>query len=134
MVTVSEAEAIAVTADEFYTYPGDDDKPPYWVARHGCTITQQIGDEPRMTKTCDDAATARAEYAEATCDPNDAAAPQVGDTIDAYDHPGQFQVTAVKRREGQGGWQVFRLEGHPRGTIEVAYACYRIIARPERAS
>ncbi len=133
---MSDTAAIAITADEFYTFAGDPDtnKPPYWVARHGCTVTMQIRDDAPTVDTFNDVPTARAEFAEATCDPDDAGAPQVGDTVDAFDWPGQFTVTAVDRRTGQGGWPVFYIGGHRSGTVEASYATYWILSRPEVSS
>lgn len=122
---------VKTAADEWYEFRGEPGKPPYWVARAGRTVTSRIGDDHPTNVTCDSIAEARAEFAEATCDPDGPGAPRIGDTIDAYDYGRPFTVTSVDVRQGQGGWPVFLLGGDHGGAVEVSFATYRILSRPE---
>ncbi len=67
------------TADEWYEFPGDVDeqKPGYWVARHGRIVTSQIEDDEVEVVELHSLEHARAEFADATCDPDGPGGPVV---------------------------------------------------------
>lgn len=129
-----DTAALAITADEFFSFPGDPDagKPRYWVARHGLTVTSQVECRDITVEVCDSIEEARAEFAEETCDPGPGG-PQVGDTVYIYDTNLRFVVTDVEARSGQGGYPWCRLNA---GTddVHVVFGRYRIASRPEVTS
>lgn len=127
-----------MTADEFYEFKGDPEfgKPPYWVARHGLTVTEQVdAREPRVCRYGSVAA-ARAKFAEATCEPNGPGAPLPGDRIVILYGPGQdneFTVAESTARANPGGWTEFEVHGW-REPLTLTLGQYRIVSRPESAS
>ncbi len=112
--------ALTATADEWYEYPGSaaERMPPYWVARHGTTVTSQIDGRDVETLDCPTLEHARAEFAEATCDPDGPGAPQPRDTIRVVygDAEGErFTVASAEPRRREGGWTEFAVIGHRSG-------------------
>jgi hypothetical protein len=123
-------------ADEFYKYPGNSydsfRKAPYTVERTGVVVTTTVdGGPPRMTRL-DNVPEARAEFAEATCEPNGPGAPQADDRIVIIYGPGQdvvFAVTESIVRANPGGWTEFEVHGW-REPLVLALGQYRIVSRP----
>ncbi len=111
---------LKATADEWYEYPGSaaEGKPPYWVARHGTTVTSQIDGYDLETVDRPTVARARAEFAEGTCDPDGPGGPQPGDTIRVFYGEAEGQWLTVESATAQpkdGGWTEFTVTGHRSG-------------------
>jgi hypothetical protein len=128
-----------VTAAECYEFPGSssENKPPYWVARHGLTVTSQIeGDEVEVVE-CGSVEEARAEFAERTVDPDGPGAPQSGDLIRVVWGKGaavageKFTVNSVIHRD-RDGWDYFYVSVDARTgpPLELRFGQYVILARP----
>lgn len=121
-------------ADEFYAFPGDanDGKPPYWVARHGTTVTEQVDvRDPRVVRY-GTVEVARARFAEVTCEPNGPGAPLPGDRIVIVYGPGrgnEFTVTASSKSWCPGGWIEFEVHGWSQ-PLALVLGQYRIVSRP----
>ena len=129
------------TADEFYAFDGGDSlnrrawnpvttvADPYWVARHGLTVTERIGHGPVERIESATVEQARAAFAMATHEMDGPAAPQVGDVIRCfYTFPRdeEFEVQSVTTREGE-----FFVAGSPTGvTRRLAHGRYQILSRP----
>lgn len=123
-------------ADEFYAYEGSRydkfRKVPYWVARHGTTVTEQVNGGPVEATSFGSVEEASAGFAEATCEPNGPGAPQVGDRIAVIYGPGQdeeFAVTGSTSRANPGGWTEFEVHGW-RQVLVLTLGQYRIVSRP----
>ncbi len=111
---------LKATADEWYEYPGNaaERTPPYWVARHGRTVTSQIDGHGIETLDYPTLEKARAEFAYETCDPDGPGAPQPGDTIRVFygEAEGErFTVASAEPCHREGGWTEFTVTGNPSG-------------------
>lgn len=121
-------------ADEFYAFKGDPNagKPPYWVARRGLTVTEQV--DVRESRVCryGSVEVARAKFAEATCEPNGPGAPRAGDWIRIIYGPGQdneFTVSEAVTRANPDGRTEFEVHGWYQPLV-LTLGQYRIISRP----
>jgi hypothetical protein len=136
-----DVDAHRGTADEFYTFEGDPgrDLPPYWVARHGRTVTSQIASDPVQTVLLGADDVAAAEFAEGCCD-NTPGAPgeiRAGDRIEVFgNHPaGERELTVSASTAADGGYTVTGTdaEGRPVSVTVDAWQ-YKIARRPVRAA
>jgi hypothetical protein len=122
--------------DEFYAYEGSRydkfRKVPYRVERTGVVVTTTCGAEPPQVTRLDNVPEARAEFAEATCEPNGPGAPQTDDRVVIVWGPGQddeFTVTESTSRANPGGWTEFEVHGW-RQPLVLTLGQYRIVSRP----
>lgn len=125
-----------MTADESYTYPGDPydyfRKAPYTVERTGVIVTTTCAGSTPQEVRLDNVPAARAEFAEATCEPNGPGAPLPGDRIVIIYGPGQdneFTVTASSKTWSPNGWTEFEVHGR-REPLILTLGQYRIVSRP----
>jgi hypothetical protein len=121
-------------ADEVYAFAGDGpDTPPYWVIRRGRAVTYIRGREVNAI-VCADVATARARFADESCDPDGPRAPQPRDTITiSYgDHAGEHLVvsTATRPDDGHFAIEAVRPDG-AEVALTVADFQYDIVHRPQ---
>jgi hypothetical protein len=119
------------TADEFYEFKGDPDfgKSPYRVARHGTTVTEQVDVRDPRVRRYDSVEVARAEFADATCDPNGPAAPMPGDEIRIVWGPEEGETFAVESVVTRG--VEFGVTGNrSRRPLVLVFGQYRIVSRP----
>jgi hypothetical protein len=128
-------------ADEFYTFEGDPERdlPPYWVARHGRTVTSQIEGEPVATVLLRRDDFASAEFAEGCCDNTPGAPGEVraGDRIEVFgNHPGgERELTVTASTAADGGYTVTGTDGDDRPvSVTVEAWLYKIARRPVRAA
>jgi hypothetical protein len=124
-------------ADEAYACAGDfaETKPPYWARREGRTVISQILGEPVRTTEYPDLNTARAAYAEESCDPDGAGAPATDDVIEVHwgDHEGQnLRVSAVTSGPGHADYVVEAqpADGGPPFSLTLIFGQYKIVRRP----
>ena len=126
------------SADEFYTFEGDPERnlPPYWVARHGRTVTSQLAGESVESFLRYRADFASAAFADGCCD-NTPGAPgeiRAGDRIEIFaNHPGderELTVTASTVLDGDR-YTVTGTDGDgPPVTVTVDAWQYKITRRP----
>jgi hypothetical protein len=122
--------------DEFYAFDGDlrDGKPPYWTRREGRTVvSQSLGGQVTRTEH-PDLDTARAAFAEDSCDPDGAGAPRSHDLIEVHwgQHEGQqLRVSAVTAGPGRGDYVVEAQPavGGPAVAVDLNFGQYRIMRR-----
>lgn len=125
-------------ADEFYTFPGDPERdlPPYWVARHGRTVTSQIAGDRLDTILLLTEDFAAAAFAEGCCDNTPGAPGEIrpGDRIEVFaNHPGgERDITVTASTAVDGGYTVTGTDGEP--PITVAAWQYKIARRPVGAA
>jgi hypothetical protein len=140
--TSVDVEAHRGAADEFYTFEGDPERDlrPYWVARHGRTVTSQIAGDPVNTVLLGDDDVAAAEFAEGCCDNTPGAPGEVraGDRIEVFgNHPGgerELTVTA-STPAASGGYTVTGTDGEGRSvSVTVDAWQYKIARRPAGAA
>lgn len=142
MTTQATIAIMKATAAEWYEFPGSavENKPPYWIARHGRTVTSLVAGEEMETVECDGVEQARAEFAEQTLDPDGPAAPRPRDLIrivwgnrrsDGAAEGETFTVHSVTRHE-RDGWDYFSVSGDTRAgqPLELVFSQYKILERP----
>jgi hypothetical protein len=123
-------------ADEMFVFDGEDDKPAYWVTRHGQTVISQVEGQPARTVEHADLAAARGGFAEQTCDPGPGG-PHAGDVIEVYWGPGtgrQLRVSTVATRGLAAGDYTVRAGPADRPgqvqQLDLTFGQYRIARRP----
>ncbi|WP_430787049.1 hypothetical protein [Actinoplanes sp. G11-F43] len=129
-------EAPQQSGDDFYAFGGELDtgKPPYWTRRDGRTVvSQSLGGEVTRTEY-PDLDTARAAFAEESCDPDGAGAPHPHDLITVHwgEHEGtRLRVVAVTRGPGRGDYtvQAQPADGGPPVQVGLHFGQYRIERR-----
>lgn len=123
------------TTDEFYSFPGDREfrKHPYWVARHGRTVTSQVEDGEARRFECATVDDARALFAEETCEPNGPGAPMPFDVIRIVYGPSvdeRFTVESVVTVT-HDGYPAFGVTGNRSGRpLRLVLGQYEILSRP----
>jgi hypothetical protein len=126
-----DRDAHQASADEFYAFKGDPERqaPPYWVARHGRTVTSQIADEPVETKLKGDDELASATFADDCCDPTPTGpgAPRPGDRIELR-AGGVITVSASTPTDTGYALAGRGADGAP-FTVEVGQREYEIVRR-----
>ncbi len=136
----TSAVEVNSTACEWYEFSGcvDEGKPAYWVARHGRTVTSRIEGGVVEAVELDSVEHARAEFADATCDPDGPGGPRPGDLIRVFWGEAQgerFAVESAAARPRDGGWTEFVVTGNGSGRpVVLTLGQFVIESRPADAA